>query len=162
VPEGVRTVMLRAGFPGRGRVLALRADRAGWHDLARPVLLPLAGATPIRFLPGLVAYLRRERPAALLSAKTHTNLTAIWAREIAGVATQIVVSERSHLSAETAGAKGRKWRWRYVAPIIRRAYPRADAIVSVSDGVADDIAAATGLPRTAIETVYNPVVSPRL
>ena len=38
----------------------------------------------------------------------------------------------------------------------------ADAIVAVSDGVADRLAQATGLPRGSIRTVYNPVVGPEL
>jgi glycosyltransferase involved in cell wall biosynthesis len=38
----------------------------------------------------------------------------------------------------------------------------ADAVVAVSDGVADGLAAATGLPRDRITTIYNPVVSPAM
>jgi glycosyltransferase involved in cell wall biosynthesis len=39
-----------------------------------------------------------------------------------------------------------------------RTYGLADAIVAVSDGVGDDVAAFTGLPRERIQTIYNPVV----
>ncbi len=45
---------------------------------------------------------------------------------------------------------------------MRRAYPKADAIVAVSDGVADDLARSSRLERTAITRIYNPVVSARL
>jgi glycosyltransferase involved in cell wall biosynthesis len=45
---------------------------------------------------------------------------------------------------------------------VRRVYGRAGAIVSVSDGVADALATATGLKRETITTIYNPVVSPAL
>ena len=36
-------------------------------------------------LPGLVRYLRRERPQAILSAMDHANIVAIWARKLSGV-----------------------------------------------------------------------------
>ena len=35
---------------------------------------------------------------------------------------------------------------------------KADGIVAVSGGVADDLAATLGLPRETIEVIYNPVV----
>jgi glycosyltransferase involved in cell wall biosynthesis len=38
----------------------------------------------------------------------------------------------------------------------------ADGIVAVSDGVADDLARHTGLPRETITTVYNPVITAEL
>jgi glycosyltransferase involved in cell wall biosynthesis len=39
-----------------------------------------------------------------------------------------------------------------------RLYPRADARVSVSHGVGDDLAANLGIERDTIQTIYNPVV----
>jgi glycosyltransferase involved in cell wall biosynthesis len=41
-------------------------------------------------------------------------------------------------------------------------YRWADAITACSDGVADDLAATSGLPRDLITTIYNPVVNPAL
>jgi glycosyltransferase involved in cell wall biosynthesis len=43
-----------------------------------------------------------------------------------------------------------------------RFYPWADAIIAVSDGVADDVARVTSLPRESITTIHNPVVTPEL
>jgi glycosyltransferase involved in cell wall biosynthesis len=45
---------------------------------------------------------------------------------------------------------------------MRRTYAQAEAIVAVSNGVADDLARLTGLPRERVRTVYNPVVGPEL
>ena len=39
-------------------------------------------------------------------------------------------------------------------------YPRADAIVAVSKGVADGLANGSGIPREAITQIYNPAVPP--
>jgi glycosyltransferase involved in cell wall biosynthesis len=162
VPAGVRVVTLERHSLLMARYLALRANRSAWKDLLRPVLLARRGARALRCLHSLVRYLRAEGPQAMLSGKTHTNLVAIWARQLAGAATRLVISEHSSLSQEIAGPKGRKWRWRFVAPLVGRAYQAADAVVAVSEGVADDLSAQTGLPRVRTTTIYNPVFSPRL
>jgi glycosyltransferase involved in cell wall biosynthesis len=143
LPTGVRSVLLRRGSRLGARRLALAADPNGWRALLRPVLLPLRGAPPTPCLGDLVRYLQRERPAALLSAKTHTNLVALWAGRLAGTETRVVVSQHSVLSQELVERKGRKWRWRFVPPLVARAYAWADAIVAVSSGVAEDLAVTT-------------------
>ena len=45
---------------------------------------------------------------------------------------------------------------------MRRGYAAADAVVAVSDGVADDLAALAQLPRGRVRTIHNPVVGPDL
>ena len=50
----------------------------------------------------------------------------------------------------------------FLPRLVRRTYGQADAIVAVSDGVADDLAAWSGLPRARIVTIYNPVVTDEL
>ena len=143
---------------------ALRADPGGIAQLARPVLFPTGTSKTVADLPGLADYLRRERPDALLSVLSYGNLVALWARRLAGVPTRIVISERNTLSQSRIATKQRerRWRFRHLPALIARTYPFADAITTVSDGVADDLAATTGLPRERLITVYNPVVTDRL
>jgi glycosyltransferase involved in cell wall biosynthesis len=43
---------------------------------------------------------------------------------------------------------------------LRYGYLTADAIVAVSNGVADDLATTAKIPRQRISTIYNPVVGP--
>jgi glycosyltransferase involved in cell wall biosynthesis len=50
----------------------------------------------------------------------------------------------------------------FLPAVLRRAYDQADAVVAVSDGVADDLAAWSGLARGRITTIYNPVATPDL
>jgi glycosyltransferase involved in cell wall biosynthesis len=112
-------------------------------------------------LPSLVSYLRRERPDTLVSAKLRPNLCAIWARDLADVATQVVVTERTspteHFPQEQARA-----RHRAMPVLMRRYYPRADQIVTVSRDLADDLARFAGLERGRIVAIYNPVVDARI
>ena len=111
-------------------------------------------------LPGLVRYLRRERPQSILSAMDHANIVAIWARKLSGVSCRVVVSVRANLTQSIAHST--KFRGRLMPNFIRIFYPWADEIVTVSNGVADDFASITGLQRERIQVIYNPVVTPEI
>lgn len=156
VPHGVRLVPLADAGTVRGRLAAVRAAGRAWPALLRPVLLTPHASRALRHLPALARYLRTERPAALLSAKTPVNLMALWARRRAGVPLRLVVSERAHLSAIATADRPAK---RSALPrLAARFYPEADAVVAVSGGVADDLASLTGLERARITVIYNAVV----
>jgi glycosyltransferase involved in cell wall biosynthesis len=103
----------------------------------------------------LARYLRRSRPDAVLTAMTHANLTAILAIAIARVQTRLVVTEHQHLSTLLAGPAAR--RERLFPSLIRLLYPRADEVVAVSEGVADDLARRGKLPRSSIRVEKNPI-----
>lgn len=160
VPPGARVVELRPSWPLIGRAYALAADPKGIAELLRPVLIPRKAPHRLTFLPALVRYLRTTRPDGLLAAMPTPGLMAVWARHLARVPMRIVVSQRNTLSSTTGGSG--KWRKRFLPALIRRVYGQADAIVAVSDGVAEDLAHCTGIPREHIRTVYNPVVTPEL
>lgn len=160
IPADVRLVKLEPSGSLVSRLHLLRLDPGGWRALALPALLPLKPAFAQRYVDGLAHYLRTERPAALLAANTPANLLAVWARQVAGTKTRIVLGEHSHLSL--AARRTRRWRWRHVGPLVERVYPRADAIVAVSDGVAADLSRIAGIARGAIPTIHNPVVGGEL
>jgi len=110
-------------------------------------------------IPTLARYLRRARPAVLLSAASHVNLAAVCAWRLARADTALALRASNHLSRLRSLMRsphpGRLL-------LARRLYPLADAIIAVSRGVADDVAAVTGVPRERITTIYNPVVTPAL
>ena len=111
-------------------------------------------------LPGLVQYLRRERPSALLAADHYLNELALLAGHIAGVPTRIVVAEHNQLSKTAQNGSQMKAR---LAPLFARfLYPWADGIIAVSDGVAKDLSNTASLPLNSIHTIYNPVITPEL
>lgn len=156
VPDGVRLVALADSGTLAGRLAALRAAGHDWPALLRPVLLAVHASRALRHLPALARYLRTERPAALLSAKTPVNLMALWARRLAGMPLRLVLSERAQLSAVATADRPTK---RSALPrLVARFYPEADAIVTVSGGVADDLAGLTGIARQRMTVIYNPVV----
>jgi glycosyltransferase involved in cell wall biosynthesis len=112
-----------------------------------------AGGVMKAVLP-LVHYLKENRPIALLSHMNHTNVSAVLARELAGTKTRLVLVEHNTLSV----SKSKLFRSKFVPPFMKLLYPRADVIVGVSQGVADDLECQMGFEPGKIRVVYNPVV----
>jgi glycosyltransferase involved in cell wall biosynthesis len=160
VPAGAGTVELGKVALMRARLQVLAADPASW----KLVLQPKGGMGMLkrllRRLPPLIAYLRRARPDAVLAAEPRYNVLAVWGRRLSGLGGRVVISER--IQASHHAASGGPWGNQGPSGLLRSAYLAADAIVAVSDGVADDLASHADLPREKITTVYNPVVGPEL
>jgi len=154
VPASVRLVDL-GGQTVLPTLATLVRDPATAYKLA-PILLSKRPPWILGCLPALVRYLQSEQPDAMLSALNATNITALWGRRVAGVATRLVVSERNTLSQRAAGESGLAG----LPKVVGRFYPEADAIAAVSNGVADDLARTAAIPRGSIHTTYNPVVTP--
>lgn len=157
-------VTLANGMAKRGvrvDLVLVNAEGPYLKEVARDVRVVEIGARRVLLsLPGLVRYLRRERPQALLSALNHANVIAVVARRLSGVGTRLLVSERSNASMARTGFQS--LRASAVLPLMRWAYPKADSVVAVSKGVADDLAEAIALPRDRISVIYNPVVTQEL
>ena len=165
------------GIGGAERVMLQLAQ--GFIEAGHPVDLVLARAeglllaevpsgvqihdlktrSPWRVFIKLIRYLRRERPRVLLSPFEVTSVIAILAKKISGVATRVVIRVSVHLSRNKRTSKWKKILERLV---VSRLYPFADGIITVSDGVAEDFALYTGIPRERIKIIYNPVVSDEL
>lgn len=122
-------------------------------------IVDLKGQRLLTSLPALVKYLRQEQPKVLMSALEDTNMVAILAKHLSGVAVQVVVTVHNHLSAEIHNAT--QWKRRFVPHLIRWFYPRADAVVGVSHGVVQDLQR-FGSPSAKTHTIYNPIVTTEL
>ena len=118
----------------------------------------------------LARYLRRRRPAVLLSHLSHVNVGALVARALAGTRTKLVLVEHNDLSS-VPQAKKRRFGWlgwlkrpqrRLLPHIIRRLYRRADAVVGVSEGVSSFVRRRFNVPAALVHTIYNPVVDDTL
>ncbi len=123
-------------------------------------VVDLASSSIWQTTQALTRYLKKEQPVALLSAQHYANEMAIWAKHLARVKTRVVVSEHNTLSQSIQQtSKTRK----YLIPfLVRYVYPWADGIVTVSQGVAQDLSEYTGLPIHRITTIYNSVLNPQI
>lgn len=110
-------------------------------------------------LPALVRYLRRARPAAVLAFMWPLTVIALWARTLSRAPTRLVVAEHTTWSRSELL---KRWSvgWQIRASM-HRFFPKADAIVAVSQGAADDLAHFATLDHSAITVIYNPVVGDR-
>jgi glycosyltransferase involved in cell wall biosynthesis len=157
LPLGVRLFELERRNPVTARLVALLADPGGLGALLRPILLSPRVPDVVLYTAGLADYLRHQKPDALIAATRLLNLAAVWAARLAGGSTRVLVSEHNPPSLALAGS--RRWRRRYLPPLMARTYQGADAIIAVSRAVAVDLAKLTGLPAERIQTIYNPAVS---
>jgi glycosyltransferase involved in cell wall biosynthesis len=110
-------------------------------------------------LPALVHYIRKERPAALITG-LHANVIAIWARRIAGVPLCLMITEQNTFSLQNQMLPiGYR---RLMLSLVTQNYPKADVIAAVSEGVADDLFYSARIPQDRIQVIHNPIVTPEL
>lgn len=139
--------------------LVTRAGGALWGSVPENVrLLNLNSRKVVASLPGLVRYVRRARPAALLSTLEASNVTALLAKRFFVPDLRLIVRQGSNCTAQF---RNRGLRTRMATVAMKRLLPVADAVVAVSSGVAED------LRRTVpcagpVWPVPNPVVTPEL
>jgi glycosyltransferase involved in cell wall biosynthesis len=163
---GAERVMLNLaeGFSHRGLdvELVLASAVGEYLGLVPPSvqLIDLKAPRVLASLPALVRYLRRVRPRALLSALDHANVVVLLARRLARMDGRVVISVHNHYSSSAASS--RKIKVKILTLMMRWLYPGADAIVTVSHGVADDLTQTIGLDKRHLHTIYNPVVTPTL
>ncbi|MEF8823758.1 MAG: glycosyltransferase [Desulfohalobiaceae bacterium] len=155
---------LAAGFLQEGyKVDFVLIKAKGAHLDSIPTgarVINLGCRTWLTSVPGLIRYLRSERPSSLLAAKDRAGRAALLARRMAKVPTRVVLRLGMHLSQSLEG-KTRLEKALRIYPM-RLLYPWADGIIAVSDGVADDLAAVTHIPRSGISVLANPVITPEL
>ena len=109
----------------------------------------------------IVRYFREARPGVFMAAASHVHVPVLIAHRIAACDVPLVLRVSNHLSR--SGSGGAKPKTRLFAPrLARRLYPRAAAIVAVSQGVADDVHAVTGYPRARIHALHSPILTDEL
>lgn len=121
-------------------------------------LVDLGARRVLSSLPGLVRYLRREKPQGLASVLDHANVVALWARRLGRYPGRVVVIEQNTLSEAARNGKSR--RDRMMPWMVRRFYPWADYVVGVSEGVSDDLGRLVSLPPERLRVIFNPIVAP--
>ena len=153
-------VALANGFARRGlKVHLVLAQTWGvyFDEIDKRVQLVELGAKRVLFsLLPLSKYLKQTHPYALISALDHTNLIAIWARLLSQTKTRLIVSVRA-----VASVGYRKYplvRFRSLPFLMRMFYRYSDAVVAVSQGVADDLVDQIGLCPEKLRVIYNPMV----
>lgn len=112
----------------------------------------------------LTRYLRDEPVAALITAKDYASLVALAARRFALRSTPrpIPVIATVHAPPSEAWATTSRLSGQALRPLLRRFLGRADRIVAISGGVADDLRVLLGPRGPSIDVVPNPAIGPDL
>ncbi len=153
-------INLAEGFASRGvptDLVAVSAEGEFASQIPDGVrLVDLAASRVMLSLPALAGYLRRERPAAVISFMAHAGIAALLARRFSGSPARVICT--LHTTPAQAASNSSKIRNRFMPALLRAFFPWADELVAVSHGVAQGLSQATGLPLSRIEVIYNPVI----
>lgn len=104
----------------------------------------------------LVRYLKEARPASMLACMWPLTILASAARFASRAKTRLVVAEHTTWSsAERSGDRLHRFN---LSATMRIAFPRAQGVVTVSEGAADDLAGIAGLHRERVVAIHNPIV----
>jgi len=116
------------------------------------------GGSRLRRWLHLRRYLRGTRPQLVVPFLSY--FSALSASRGAGIDARVVFNLQTPMSHFLTDAdypwRGR-WHRRLFSLVTRAAYRLADAIVTTSAGVADDLVTVFGVPRERIQIVHNPV-----
>ena len=154
-------VNLAQGFVERGYAvdLVLAQAEGPYLELVPETVrvVDLKASRVLFSLAGLIRYLRRERPEAMLSAMGHVNIIALVGRALARPSMRLAISVRNTHSVSQKQSSSRISK--ILSLLAKILYPRADVIIAVSQGVADDLSLTLGIDREKISVAYNPVVT---
>jgi glycosyltransferase involved in cell wall biosynthesis len=113
----------------------------------------LGRSKPIKAIPSLTAYLRRERPDALLSTIFSANIAALVAGQLAHTR-RIVIREANHVTIDTeASSRFSTWLNRLAARFL---YRRADAVIAVAQNVRRSLLQSGYVDASRVSVIVNP------
>lgn len=107
----------------------------------------------------LVGYLKKHQPDYLISSLGPQNVIAIIACKLAKTKTKVFVTQHNALSQQ---AKQKATIQQRLIPLCYKlVLPYANGVISVSKGIAEDIAKNVGYPLSRIHVIYNPAYTER-
>jgi glycosyltransferase involved in cell wall biosynthesis len=136
---------------GGGPLRSEVPDAAVLHELI-PVGHTRGFALTRQAFPKLTSLMRATRPDAVLSTMTGTNLLTVLACMRARTGSRLVLREASSLINARGFLKRKAMRW---------LYRRADMVVAVSRGVAEDLRALS-VPGERLHVIHNPLDTERV
>ncbi|MEW8240454.1 MAG: glycosyltransferase, partial [Candidatus Thiodiazotropha taylori] len=113
-------------------------------------------------LPRLLDYLQQNDPDILLTAKTRDDEIAMQARRRHNGKTRFYLRPGTALVSRME-ARGMGWlrRWLKTRNLVKL-FNQTDGVVAVSQGVANEVMALSGIPADRINVIKNPTITPEL
>lgn len=112
------------------------------------------------FIPGLLKQLHRHRPDVVMTTSNDVACLMLAFRALFFPQMKIICTQHLSISAPWRSARRmqRVKHWLLIG-LMRKLWPKADAIIAVSSALAEDMRATLKL-RTTIQTIHNPIVLP--
>jgi glycosyltransferase involved in cell wall biosynthesis len=158
------TLFLANGLAERGYavdVVLVEAKGEFLADLADDVhVVDLKAPRTLSAVPRLASYLRKQRPAVIISALDHVNAAAVIAGRLSRAGTPVVTAV--HSSRATPQQYGPGVRSEVFGACLNWCYRRAAAVICVSHGVAEDLIRESGVRRDRVRVIYNPAIPPHV
>jgi len=117
-------------------------------------VINLEASRALTSLPGLINYLRSEKPAGLLSTLMYANVIAVCAHWLSRSGARLVVREAVSLSRFDGQPNSIKRT--VLIKMAKYAYRYANSVISISEDSAKDIVKVLKINRDKIECIYNP------
>ncbi len=104
-------------------------------------------------------YLQRTQTDALLSTLYGNNFVAVMAKLFTRPRTRVVIREANTTTVDMSQTTMNPKEKAKVNFYYRWLYPRADAVVAVSKGVAQGLQQFASIPHSKLHVIYNPVIT---
>ena len=134
--------------PAAVRIIDLQTKMDDRLKSAIKIVLPLA------------RYLRQEKPDILVAHMVWTNAVAVMARAVARVPTKLTLVEHNNLL--NSHQRGEQPYSNLLAAFTRLLYRQADAVVAVSQSLAQTLEIELRMLPGGVKVIYNPVVDTHL
>lgn len=130
---------------------------------ALPSGVPVLEISPggrIMFVPRLIAALRREAPDVVITTSNDVGCLVLLLRSFLHSRMKVVWTQHSSVSAPRRKSRGiSRLKHGLLMSFMRALLPRSDAVVAVSDALANDMRSELGFTES-IRAIHNPVLLP--
>lgn len=125
-------------------------------------VLEIAKAGPVFFPLGVLRALFRDRPDVVFTTSNDVACLMVLLRIVLFRRMRVIVAQHLSLSGPIDKARGmRQVKLALILRAMRALVPRADGVVAVSQGVADELLRHLRLSKPQIRVIYNPIVTPQ-
>lgn len=137
----------------------MRGDGEYIEQVPKEVRIFIENGSYFKRIAKFIGYLKREKPTVSISARQRQDIGNILGCVLSQSGTKPIVSVHTNVTVENQQQKGRNSNF-IVKTCSRWLYKRVHKFIAVSNGVADDFSRRTGVDRSAIKVIYNPVYKP--
>lgn len=141
-------------------VFLMKSDGEYIDQIPSNVRVFIVEGTYFKRILGFINYLRKEKPDVSISARQRQDLVNILSCLCTLGQTKPVVSIHTNVTVENSFIKKSRNNSWWINALSKILYRKVEKYIAVSAGVAEDFSKRTGIDRSKIKVIYNPVYKP--